>query len=269
MPLAAARTGGMMRYRSSLKPRHPDKGRMRLARIVVICLIAIGILALAITNAARLNLLGHAPVRIFPSARGKPTAVTAVFLSGDMGFDFGLSGRVAMGLAAHGIPVIGIVSPVVFANHLTQKQATAVVEQAIWRALGGRRDGRVVLVGESFGADILATVAPRLPPALLERVDTILLTVPSPDVYFRADPSGLAYMGEADAHPLAALGRLNGPPIVCIYGVEEPDSLCPKLGPAAARVIALPGGHYLNHDPARLIATTFDSLQKIVAGPHH
>lgn len=249
--------------RRSLPPSAKSGSKFR--RVSMMCLLAIVSIGLLVTNAARLHLLGSEPVRVFPSRSGT-SAPTAVFLSGDMGFRFGLSGNVAAALAHQGIPVIGIVSPAAFAHHRTLSEATAIVEQAMHRALQVNRSGRIILMGESFGADVMATVAPRLPPALLAHVDAIILTVPAPDVYLRSDPSGLAYLGTADAHPLARLQGMRGPPLICIYGREEQDSLCPALKPAAAEVIALPGGHFLNHDPACLIATTLRSLHRFIPG---
>jgi type IV secretory pathway VirJ component len=221
-------------------------------------------LGLVAVNAARLGLLGSAPIRIF-AAQGAPAPVTAVFLSGDMGFNFGLSGKVAAALAARGVRVTGVVSPVAFASHRTKAQAASIVEEALDQALHGNEGGRLILIGESYGADIVSVAAPRLPARLLNHIDAIQLIVPAPDVYFRADPTGLAYMGDADAHPLPALKQLRKPPLVCIYGEDEPDSLCPYLRQTAAKLVALPGGHYLNHDPARLIQATIASLRDVVS----
>lgn len=233
-------------------------------RRVGIAVLLLAALAAIATHAPALHLLGSHTYRTFPAAGGK-APVAAVFLSGDMGFDFGMSGAVSKGLAAHGIPVVGVVSPVAFAHHQTRAQAQAVVTDAIGRALRQTGAQRIILMGGSFGADIVATVAPDLPADLRARIAAIGLTVPGRDVYFRADPSGLAYLGTPEARPAAALRQLGWAPVVCIYGVEESDSLCPLLKGSAAQVIGLPGGHYLRHDPARLTATVLRALH--AAGP--
>jgi type IV secretory pathway VirJ component len=212
-----------------------------------------------VTHAPALHVFGSEPIRMFP-AEGRPAPVTAVFLSGDMGFDFGMSGDVAAALAKHGVSLVGVVSPVAFAQHRTHAEATAVVAQALRLALKPPGTRRLMLIGESFGADVVAAVAPDLPPGLLARIDVIDLTVPARDVYFRSDPSGLAYLGQPDFQPEQALLAMHGPRLVCVYGVEEEDSLCPGLMGTGAQVIGLPGGHYLDRNPEHLIKTTVAAL---------
>jgi type IV secretory pathway VirJ component len=236
-----------------------------LSRRLLAGLALVAALGLAAVNAPALHLLGSDPIRLFPAATPhspRPGAkLAAVFLSGDMGFHFGMGVEVAEAVAARGIPVVGVSSPVVFARHRTRAEADAVVAGAIRLALARSGAERVLLMGQSYGADVLATVAPDLPPDLRARIAAIDLTVPAQDVYFRADPSGLAYLGTPDARPLAAMRGLHWAPVVCVYGLAEKGSLCPALRGTSARVIGLTGNHYLNRDPARLIATTFAALR--------
>lgn len=227
-------------------------------------MLLVAIVALAATNAPALHLLGFDPIRMFPAQdahrTGRPP-VAAVFFSGDMGFHFGMGADVAGAIAARGVPVLGVSSPVVFARHRTRAETEAIVAGAIRMAMARTGAGRVLLMGQSYGADIVATAAPDLPPDLRSRIVAINLTVPARDVYFRADPSGLAYLGAPDARPLPAMRALDWAPVVCVYGLEEKDSLCPALKGTQARIIGLPGNHYLKRDPARLIAVTLAALR--------
>ncbi|MFT4053429.1 MAG: AcvB/VirJ family lysyl-phosphatidylglycerol hydrolase [Novosphingobium sp.] len=231
--------------------------RTRLA-IGLLALAALGFTALA---APVLGLLGTEPIVMFPAAEPHPR-VAAVFLSGDMGFRFGMGEKVAATVAAKGVPVVGVATPVVFATHRSRAEADAVVAGAVRLALARTGASQVVLMGQSYGADILATTAPDLPPDLRARVLAIDLTVPAHDVYFRADPVGLAYLGRPDAWPLLGMRKLDWAPVVCVYGLEEQGSLCPSLE-GRAKVIGLTGDHYLNHDAPRLIASTLRALHQV------
>jgi type IV secretory pathway VirJ component len=233
---------------------------------LLLCSLPILLLALAAINAPALHLLGSDPIRLFPAENRHSPArpkVAAVFLSGDMGFNFGMGTHIAEAVATRGVPVVGISSPVVFARHRTRAEADAVVEGAIRFALARTGAEKILLMGQSYGADIVATVAPDLPPDLRSRILAIDLTVPAQTVYFRADPSTLAYLGKPDARPMAALRALRWAPVVCVYGREEKDSLCPTLTGAAARIVGLPGNHHLNHDRARVEATTLAALRAV------
>jgi type IV secretory pathway VirJ component len=237
-----------------------EPGRTR--RIVGWSALALGVIMVVAAFAPMLRLLGTDPYLVF-RARNRSVPVAAVMLSGDIGFRGGMSASVANALANRGVTVLGVSSPVVFAFHRSQDEAVAIVEHAIRSALRLTGAQRVVLIGQSFGADIVATATPHLPPDLLSRIEVVDLMVPGRNVFFRADPVGLAYWGRADAHPAAALKALRGPPLICIYGLQESDSLCPLMVGHAA-IIGLPGDHHLHHDPVRLIAATVGALHRVV-----
>jgi type IV secretory pathway VirJ component len=241
---------------------HLDRKPHRGKRIAIWSAAVLAVALLIASVAPRLGLLGSAPFLIYP-AHGRRLPIAAVLMSGDIGFTGGMSAHVGEALAQRGMTVVGVSSPAVFGRRRTPDEALAVVEQAIHMAMRITGAPRVVLVGQSYGADIMATVLPRLPPGLLARVEAIDLLVPGRDVYFRADPLGLEYMGEPDAHPANGLLAMRGPPMICIWGVEETDSLCPQLK-GAATIIGLPGNHHLHHDHVRLIAAAMGGLHKVV-----
>jgi type IV secretory pathway VirJ component len=209
--------------------------------------------------APALHLLDGQAVRLFDTGRQHPR-VAAVYLSGDMGLRFGMGPNVAPALAAHGMPVLGISSAVNFATHRTRAELDAILADAIRAAIARTGASRIVLIGQSFGADMIATAAPDLPGELRERIAAISLVVPSQTAFFRADPTGITYLGTPDARPALAVRGLDWAPVICIYGVRESDSLCPALGGTHARVIALPGGHFLNRDDKLLVTTLVDAL---------
>lgn len=222
--------------------------------------IALVVLALVLVNAPRLHLLGWHQLTDFSAKAGKRD-IGAVLVSGDVGLTLGISASTAQGLAANGYDVTGVSSPVAFAHRLTRAQADAVVVNAIDAALA-KGVSKVALVGQSFGSDIIATVLPDLPVRLRDKIASVVIVVPSQDVYFRADPSGLAYLGTPDALPAAALRKVDWVPLTCVQGAQEPASLCPLLAGSPARQIVLPGNHYLHHDDARVMATILDALNR-------
>lgn len=228
--------------------------------------IALAVLATIAANAPKLMLFGWQASSIFPaSGIPDPTAAStaAVVLSGDMGLRFGLSGDIAKALAAHGIPVTGISSPVAFAHHLDRAQTVEVVRNAIDEAFAQSGAHKVILVGQSFGADIAATVLPDLPRRQRDRIAGVVLVVPSNNVHFRADPTGIAYMGEPDARPAAALRLIAAPPVTCIRGADEAESLCPLLGRNDPGIVTLPGNHYLRHDAPRVLRTILSAVDRM------
>ncbi|MGE7205540.1 AcvB/VirJ family lysyl-phosphatidylglycerol hydrolase [Sphingomonas sp. NPDC019816] len=199
------------------------------------------------------NYFAREPITRFP-AQGKPAPILVLSFSGDMGLRYGTGGVIARALSASGIAVTGINSPVLFRTRRSRAEIDAIVADYVRRAAreAGRR--RLVLLGQSYGADVLQTGLAHLPADLRARVSAIVLVVPGKTVFFRSDPSGLAYMGKPDSLGITTARTIDWAPLTCIYGVEEKDSLCPLLKGGTAHVIGLPGRHYLNHDDAALVA---------------
>lgn len=244
----------MSRARARLRSRRWPR-RIGVAALVL-CLAVV--LALA---APALHLIDSQPIRLFAADHPNPKVV-AVYVSGDMGLKYGMGPKVAPALAARGIPVIGVSSSVNFATHRTRAEADAIIQNAIRFALKKTGASEVVLMGQSFGSDIVATTAPDLPPDLRSRIKAIVMVVPAQTVFFRSDPTGLTYFGRPDATPAAAMRAVDWAPVVCIYGEQETESLCPALA-RRARTISLPGGHFLHYDDKLLVATIVDALRRI------
>jgi len=88
---------------------------------------------------------------------------------------------------------------------------------------------RVLLVGYSFGADVLPFVVNRLPSELRARVATVSLLGVDSNASFEiriADWVGSDDGGPPTKPEVAAIG---GVPVLCIYGEGESDSICPGL----------------------------------------
>jgi type IV secretory pathway VirJ component len=52
---------------------------------------------------------------------------------------------------------------------------------------------------------------------------------------------------------------------LCLYGVDEKDSLCPQLAPAHARAVPLTGGHHFGGDYDALAKRILGGWQKQIA----
>ncbi|WP_242127090.1 virulence factor [Sphingobium sp. Sx8-8] len=201
--------------------------------------------------------LGYPHGRIFTLVRA-PAAdrngTVAVFFSGDMGFNAGMGPVIAGHMARGGLPVIGVNSLTAFARRRSPEETAALVEQAVRRALALPGARRLMLVGQSFGANMLLVGLDRLAPSLRSRVAMVALIVPADTMLFRATPGGVFDFGnDGPAGPAAR--ALDWAPVLCIHGLEESGSLCPGWRQHNVRVVGLPGGHFLNDDSAGVAAT--------------
>lgn len=90
----------------------------------------------------------------------------------------------------------------------------------------------------------------------------MILVVPGADVFFRADPTGLAYHGVPDSRGSSTINLINWAPLTCIYGLAETDSACPALKLPGARIIGMPGGHFLHRDSRGLERQVLEAIER-------
>lgn len=211
------------------------------------------VLALAVSlllGFAWLGYLGGDPFTIQRPAgyHARAGAPVAIMWSGDMGFRVGMGPRVAARLERDGVPVVGVNSLTYFRTTRTAADATTLLRAAIAHAYAIDPRARLMLVGQSYGADMLHVALAGLSPDERPSIALVALVVPGATIEYRASPSEIFTfaMAEADAVPTAR--RIDWTPLICIHGREEADSLCPRLHLPNLRSVALPGGHPLHGD---------------------
>src|SRR5581483_381326 len=184
-------------------------------------------------------------------ASGIPKREMAVLLSGDGGWA-GIDRDVGGALAHAGMPVVGWNSLQYYWHKKTPEQATADLERILRHYLAAWHADRVVLAGYSFGADVLPFLVSRLPPDLRAKVALVVLLGPSPGATFEFHVSDWLGGGGEEQPTLPEVEKLRGTSILCVYGEQESDSLCPKLPPGLAKPLATAGAHHFGGDYERL-----------------
>ncbi len=92
----------------------------------------------------------------------------------------------------------------------------------------------------------------RLPAATRARVALTALMGMSEHALFEFHVSNWISNDNSGPATLPEVARMAGMPVLCIYGKDDNDSLCPKLDPRKVRVVKLNGGHHFNGDYAGL-----------------
>ena len=136
---------------------------------------------------------------------------------------------------------------------------------AVLAAYGGKwRADKFVLIGYSFGADVLPVVYNMLPAAYRDRVAMISLLGLEPKAdweirvagWFGAQPS-------ETATPLAPeFAKIPGELIQCYYGVEEKEPGCLGLADKRTELIQTPGAHHFGGDYDAIAKDILDGLRK-------
>ena len=175
----------------------------------------------------------------------------AIIMSGDGGWA-GLDQDVAAALSAKGIPVVGLDSLRYYWTARTPDGLAADTDRMIRYYLGHFGKQRVLLIGYSQGADVLPFAVNRLPEATRARVALTAVMGMSEHALFEFHLSGWISDDNSGPATLPEINRITGMPVLCIYGADESDSLCPKLDPKKFDVVKLKGGHHFDGDYAGL-----------------
>lgn len=183
--------------------------------------------------------------------------MAVVILSGDMGFRAGLSSATAERIASKGLHVVGVNSLRFAWRERSPKEIADLLREAILRT----HARKIVLIGQSYGADLVHVGAALLPDAIRQKIAGIILVVPTTDIYYRIGLREYFGWGVPDAQAIDTARRINWAPLTCIYGREEPDSICPLMHASNVHRLALPGDHYLRHDPDLLFNAVWPAIQ--------
>ena len=173
----------------------------------------------------------------------------AVVVSGDGGWA-SLDREVGQVLAARGIPVVGLDSLRYFWTRRTPEEASQALARILAHYLREWKRKKAILVGYSRGADVVPFLANRLPEDLLAQLRLIALLGPGLQVDFEFHLSDwLEDATRPTSRPvLPEVEKLRGRGILCVYGQQEPASLCPRLAPGLAVLDPRPGAHHFGGD---------------------
>jgi type IV secretory pathway VirJ component len=175
----------------------------------------------------------------------------AVLLTGDGGWA-GLDQELAARLAANGIATVGLNSLKYFWTERSPEQTSADVARVMRHYMTAWNKRRVLLVGYSFGADVLPFVVNRLPADLLGHVATLSLLGLDSNASFEISIADWIGADNAGPPTRPELARLGNVPVLCIYGEGEQDSICPDLPAPAITRQQIGKGHHFSGEYAAI-----------------
>ncbi len=182
-----------------------------------------------------------------PAQAGKHPLV--IFYSGDGGWR-DIDKKIGAYLADQGYPVIGIDSLRYFWREKKPEAMAADLDRLIRHYRGLAKNNGVILVGYSFGADVLPFMINRMAPETKAEIRLISLLGISEHASFEIRLQGILGAANIDGPPtLPELMKLRGIPIQCVFGATEQDSVCSQKELAATvNRVEMSGGHHFNGD---------------------
>lgn len=207
--------------------------------------------ATPVASAVNPQSLGDLPLTEVP-ATARESDVFAVFISGDGGWA-DLDQTVSAQLAARGIPVVGLNSLKYFWSarnaDITAKDVNRIIEQYTMRW----QKSRVLLIGYSFGADVMPFVYNRLPAATRASVASMSLLGLGTGATYEVTVGNWLPGSDAGGDPVVPeILRMPSIPRLCIKGEGEDDSSCPAVASAGVTVRVVGSGHHFSGRAAQI-----------------
>ncbi|MBP1858363.1 virulence factor family protein [Rhizobium herbae] len=197
----------------------------------------------------------------------KPTRDTmAIVYSGDGGWR-DIDKEVGDILQQQGMPVVGVDSLRYFWSERQPQETADDLHRII--ALYSKRWNvkHILLIGYSFGADILPRTYNLLPQADRDRIAQVSLMAVSHQVDYKI--SVLGWLGatgsDGAGDPADDIAKINPALVQCIYGTEDDDDVCPTLKGTGIEVIPIEGGHHFDEDYPALAKRLLDGYDRRLA----
>lgn len=188
----------------------------------------------------------------------------AVIYSGDGGWR-DIDQKLGLYLQEAGVPVVGVDALRYFWSEKSPEQTAADLSRimAVHKARWNVR--KVVLVGYSFGANILPATYLGLPEADRDAVTLLSLLALSHAADFEISLTGWVGIPGSAKHgdPVDHLKGIEPVKIQCIEGKDDPENACPALRPRldeGVQIITRQGGHHFDGDYRALSAFILERL---------
>ena len=219
----------------------PAGGTIDLASTIVDQVI--GTVTARVDNGNALDL----PLIELPTA-GKDDRL-AIIYSGDGGWA-DIDRQLGEELSKRGVAVVGVDSLKYFWRRKDPIAAAEDLERIIahYSAAWGKK--RIVLVGYSFGADVLPFLWSNLSTASRAKVSHMALLAMSADASFEITVGGWVGVEPSEAEATGpAVKLVSGTHVFCVQAGEDTDDPCPTLDIDALK---LPGDHHFDRDYKKL-----------------
>jgi type IV secretory pathway VirJ component len=195
-------------------------------------------------------------------ASGIKKEYLALLLTGDGGYgetDRGISN----GLAENGIQTVVLNSLHYFWKKRTPQETAKDVERILQYYLATSNNDKIILIGYSFGADVLPFVFNLLPKTLQDKVDLIAYIGLGKTASFQFHLTNWIGLSSCDDDlPIRPeLEKLGGKRMLCFYGKKDKNDLCPELDETLTKQIMHSGGHRVRKDFLPIVKAILAELQ--------
>lgn len=190
-----------------------------------------------------------------------PDKPLCLIISGDGGWtDFDQS--IAENLSQNGITCVGLDTQKYFWEPKTPENTARDIAKVLEYYLPRLQKTHFILMGYSFGADVIPFIANRLPEELKKRLDLVAMLSPDDKTDFEVTISSMLNLGDENTYDvLAEIRKMTYAKKLCIFGSEEDDEDIQKSFKSyGALITVLNGGHHYNDNYPLIVSSILKHL---------
>ncbi|KFF13198.1 hypothetical protein IW20_18040 [Flavobacterium hydatis] len=178
------------------------------------------------------------------NTKEKTSPYMAIFISGDGGWtDF--DQQMASAFALKGAPVVGLDALKYFWQKKSPEETTADILRIIEAYSEEWKKEKIILVGYSFGADIVPFVYNRIPEKFKKSITGLGLLSPSKETDFEVHVTELLDINTSSGFSVPnEINKINDIHPICFFGKDEDDLPIKEISKENAKIIYLDGGHH-------------------------
>ena len=187
------------------------------------------------------------PIFEIPTNLNDPDMPMMIAYSGDGGWR-GFINSIAQRYSSVGIPVVGVDVLKYFWNESPPEKSAKDLSEIIayYSKLWNRK--KIVLIGYSFGADVLPFIYNNLPADVRENVVLLTLMSPSGFADFLFHFTDWLDQNNTRKYKLSPeVKKITGPEILFIFGKDEKETLSDELNSTQVKIVKVLGDHHYNY----------------------
>ena len=207
------------------------------------------------SKSSELQNITDLPVILTPAQKGSSSNYLIFLFSGDGGWKE-FDQQLANVFAAKGSPVVAINSLKYFWSYKSPQQTASDTEKLLKKYTAQFKKDKIILIGYSFGADVIPFVYNQLPSDLKKNIDSVAMLSPSAGTDFAIHVSELLNFPTTKRKYNVAdeVRRMNLTP-VCFFGKDDEHSSLSSYKKICSCYI-LDGEHHYTIKGIEIIAKT-------------
>lgn len=193
--------------------------------------------------------------------KGNKNGKYIFYITGDGGFER-FTKRFCSDLSKSGYTVTALNARAYFWEKKTKEQATCDVSKAILEDMKKGNFKNFILLGYSFGADVLPFIANKFPEELSKKLTDVVLLSPSRYMDFQIHFTDMIFDNIRRSNDVVQeINRIQAPNTVLIFGSKEKEFPVDKITLKNYKLQIIPGKHHYDGDAKALASAIISNLR--------